>query len=111
MRLAGDTYTVVLGGKPDANVTVHVSADGQTQIAKNGGTHRRRLDLLFTPATWDTAQTVNVFAVDDAIDEADPHTGHIAHSVVSTAYGFSDSAILKVDGTSRKQRRGLDRRR
>ncbi|WP_322816600.1 beta strand repeat-containing protein, partial [Chloroflexus sp.] len=58
------TYTVVLTSQPTANVTVTV--DGQGQVTLDG---QATLTLTFSPGNWNTAQTVNVEAIDDQIDE------------------------------------------
>ena len=77
---AGDTYTVVLATAPTADVTVTVTPDGQTDLGSGAGI---AVTLTFTTANWDTAQTVNVVAVDDAVIEGN-HTSTITHTTSST---------------------------
>ncbi|WP_298490642.1 Calx-beta domain-containing protein, partial [uncultured Chloroflexus sp.] len=60
-----ETYTVFLSSEPTANVTATI--DGQGQVLLNG---QPTLTLTFTPANWNTPQTVSVQAIDDLIDEA-----------------------------------------
>jgi uncharacterized repeat protein (TIGR01451 family) len=94
-----DTYDVVLQSQPDANVTVNVAvSDGQTLVSTGAGAPTAALGLLFTPASWNTAQTVQVHPVSDAIDETSPHSGAIAHSVTSTATGYATAPEYRVDG-------------
>jgi hypothetical protein len=98
-----DTYTVVLARRPLANVTVNLSAPsaGATgnQILLNTvddlATAALTLGLTFTPANWDTPQTVYIFAVNDNYDEPDPHQTQITHTISSTAYGFNDASKRK----------------
>ena len=98
-----DTYSVVLARRPLANVTVNLSVPATAPIGNqvllnttnNAGTAASTLDLTFTPANWNTPQTVYVFAVNDHYDEPDPHLTHITHTVSSTAYGFNDASKRK----------------
>lgn len=76
-----DSYTVILNSQPTQDVTVTLTFDGQVML--NSDT-TGSLDLLFTAADWNTAQTVNVVAVDDDVDEVSPHTSTITHAVTST---------------------------
>ncbi|HAP74656.1 MAG TPA: hypothetical protein DCR14_01055 [Acidimicrobiaceae bacterium] len=89
---ATDTFDVVLAGKPSANVVVHFEASSG-QIAAPA-------DLTFTPANWDVPQTATVAAIDDFIDETDPHSASLTVSVVSTALGFGTAPIITVDSVA-----------
>uniref|UniRef100_UPI002ACDE241 Calx-beta domain-containing protein n=1 Tax=Chloroflexus sp. TaxID=1904827 RepID=UPI002ACDE241 len=66
-----ETYTIALASEPTANVTVTI--DGQGQVTLNG---QPTLTLTFTPANWNTPQTVSVQAIDDLIDEAPVGTSY-----------------------------------
>ncbi|PMP83360.1 MAG: sodium:calcium exchanger, partial [Chloroflexus aggregans] len=66
-----ETYTVALTSEPTANVTIAI--DGQGQVTLNG---QPTLSLTFTPANWNTPQTVNVQAIDDLVDEAPTGTSY-----------------------------------
>jgi uncharacterized repeat protein (TIGR01451 family) len=93
-----DSYDVVLYSQPDAPVTVHVTVtDGQTTVSR-GGAPASALDLTFTAANWNTPQTVQVWALDDAVDETDPHAGAVTHTLTSTATGFATAPEFYVDG-------------
>ncbi len=86
---AGDSYTVVLNTAPSANVTVSVTPDAQVDLGAGAGT---AVVLSFTPLNWNSAQTVNVTAVDDAIAEG-PHSATITHGAASADLNYNALAI------------------
>ena len=93
---ATDTYDVVLTAAPTANVTVRITFD-PTQVTVNGsGTSPA--DLIFTPANWNTAQTVTVAAVDDGTDEHN-HTSVITHTTLSGDGDFAGLTVNSVTAT------------
>lgn len=57
-----DTFTVALGSKPTSDVTIDISLD-ETEGAI------LPTSLTFTPANWDSAQSVTVTGVDDGEDD------------------------------------------
>ena len=73
---ATDTYTIVLTSEPTHDVYVSLGPDSQVNVDPAG-------PLVFTPASWDSAQTVTVSAVDDDLIEG-VHTGTIVHATSST---------------------------
>ncbi len=75
---ATDSYTVVLDTQPSASVTVTLTPDAQVSLSAP--------TLTFTTVNWATAQSVTVTAVNDAVDEASPHTGTITHSASGGGY-------------------------
>ncbi|MFZ2682270.1 MAG: hypothetical protein WAZ14_04220 [Patescibacteria group bacterium] len=77
-----DTFTLVLTSEPSNNVTVDLAFDADI----TGSTAQ----LTFTTENWDTPQEVTVTAVDDDLDETDPHVG-----VVTFEFSSSD---LTYDG-------------
>jgi hypothetical protein len=83
-----DTYTVALIAQPTADVTVAV--DGGTQVTPTPAT------LTFTPANWSTPQVVTAAAVQDTIDEVDPHPGDIAHRITTSAAGWANANVAGV---------------
>ena len=87
-----DTNAVMLTSRPTAAVTVTLVADAQVAVTPK--------TLTFTPANWDTPQTVTVTAVNDAVAE-DAHTGTITHTSASADAGYDGIAIapLTVDIT------------
>ena len=58
------TFTVVLNSQPTADVTIALSAHDTTEGTVSPAS------LMFTPANWNTAQTVTVTGVDDAVSTA-----------------------------------------
>jgi uncharacterized repeat protein (TIGR01451 family) len=95
---ATDSYSVVLASKPTGDVhVVNTVSDGQTTLGPASAT---TLDLLFTPATWNTAQTVAVHSVDDAVHEGSPHAGAVVLSVTSSAFGYAAAPLVTVDSVT-----------
>ena len=74
------TYTVVLDAAPTDDVTV-TPTSGNTNAASVSGA------LTFTDSNWDTAQTVTVSGVDDAIDNTSDRTATISHAASGGGYG------------------------
>ena len=83
---ASDSYTVVLDLQPSGTVTITISPDSEVSLSTT--------TLTFTTGNWDTAQTVTVTAVDDAVVEGD-HTGTVTHSASGGSYdGVSISNVV-----------------
>ncbi len=69
-----DSYTVALATQPNGPVTIAITPDGElTSDITN---------LIFTPTSWNSPQTVTVSAVDDS-DIEGQHSGSISHSITS----------------------------
>ena len=58
-----DTFTAVLDAEPVSNVVITVTSADTGEATVNVSS------LTFTPANWDTAQTVTVTGVDDALQD------------------------------------------
>ena len=90
-----DSFTVVLDTEPSGDVTVTVSTDdvGAASVSKDGGvTQGSSVDLTFTTADWDSAQTVTVTGVAD--DDTNDETPTISFAVVGHEYeGMSVSSV------------------
>ena len=84
-----DSYTVVLGSEPTADVTVTVGRGSQLTTDVE--------TLVFTPSDWDTPQWVTVLAVDDDVAEG-THTPVLGHTVDSNdpAYDNFDVELRDV---------------
>lgn len=80
-------YTVTLGSAPSANVTVTISPDKQLSTAS--------AQLTFTPANWNTPQTVSVQAIQDGIAEGN-HTGIVSHATASADPAYNALTVGKV---------------
>jgi hypothetical protein len=79
----GDQFAVRLGAAPSANVTLTASPDA-AQLRVSGASApaslQTSINLIFTPATWNTWQIVNVSALADGIAEG-AHTANVTLSV------------------------------
>ena len=89
-----DTFTVVLTGKPSANVTISLASsdtsEGTVSAAK----------LTFTPDNWDVEQTVTVRGVNDsAIDGDQDYTIYTGSTVSSDPY-YSGLPVDDVGATN-----------
>lgn len=102
-----DSFSVVLFRQPlTESVTVTFAASSDPRIPgaqvllqdSNGSTPdapAATLTLTFTPANWNVAQIVQVFAFDDDYDEDDTHSATITATMNSTAVGFNDADSRK----------------
>ena len=89
------TYTVLLDSQPTGLVTVSLTLSPATGVVTVDTT-----TLTFQPSSWDTAQTVTVTAVDDAIDNpGNQRTATISHAVSGADYGSvsADSVSITVE--------------
>lgn len=86
---AGDSYAVVLDTQPSADVTITLTVD-----TADLGTDKTI--LIFTSATWATAQTVTVSAVDDVLNE-ELETSTITHSVASSDPAYAGTFVPDVE--------------
>ena len=89
------TYTVVLDSQPTGDVTVALTLTPATGTITVDNT-----TLTFKPSAWNTAQTVTITAVDDAIDNpGDQRTATIRHAVSGADYGSvnADSVSITVE--------------
>jgi M6 family metalloprotease-like protein len=78
------TVAVTLAAMPPSDVTVAITrASGSTNLAFLGGV--TNLNLVFTPANWETPQTIDIMAANDADDTND--------TAVFTASGSVDLII------------------
>ena len=68
------TFTVVLTSQPTESVTIGLSGVDTTEGTLSTAS------LIFPPGSWNTAQTVTVTGVDDAVDDGD-----IIYTILTTA--------------------------
>jgi hypothetical protein len=80
---ATDSFTLQLGSTPSAAVQIAVTTDAQCSAAPT--------PLTFTAAN--TAQTVTLTAVDDAVVETSPHACAVSFSVTSTDGDYNGLAV------------------
>lgn len=84
---SGDTYTLVLGTQPTADVTITVAGDADVGVDDTS--------LTFTSANWSTPQTITATAVDDGFAESS-HTGTITHTASSSDVDYNGISISNV---------------
>ena len=80
-----DIITVVLNAQPASNVVIAISSSDISESSLNS-------PLTFTPANWDTAQTVTITGVDDDVIDGDQATT-ITISVVDA---LSDDDLIRL---------------
>ena len=90
-----DTFTVVLDAQPTSDVVLTVTSGDTSEGTVNS-------PLTFTPANWDTPQTVTVTgADDDLVDGTITSTVTVAVDDVNSSDGFDSliDQIVSVDTT------------
>src|SRR2546429_373872 len=90
------TFTVALTSQPTANVTIGLSSSDLTE-----GTVAPA-SVTFTPANWNTAQTVTVTGVDDFVVDGDVAYTIVTAAATSTDAGYNgmnaaDVAVTNMD--------------
>ena len=75
------TFTVALDSEPTADVTIGISSSDGTEGTVSTSS------LVFTPANWNTPQTVTVTGVNDSLDD-----GNIAYWIVTAPASSGDSS-------------------
>lgn len=84
-----DTFTVVLGQQPTGPVTLTFTGD--SQVATSPAT------VVFSTTNWNTAQTVTVRAIDDAVMEPTIlHWGVVTATAASSDSAYNNIAISPV---------------
>jgi len=102
---ATDTYEIVLTDAPTADVTItFVSPDSQLGAFDAAATDNDF--ITFTPANWNTPQTVIVAAVDDDFIEG-THEATIVHQVTSADARYSGIAVGSVTAIIEDNDNGL----
>jgi hypothetical protein len=84
------TYSVALRSEPAAPVTIWIDVEG-------GQAEANRTSLVFTPTDWNVPQVVAVQALDDAVDEDDPHADRVLHVATSLDPDYDIPAARAVD--------------
>src|SRR5207237_5145566 len=74
------TFTIVLNSQPTANVTIGLSSSNTAEGTVSTSS------VTFTAANWNTAQTITVTGVNDAVDDGD-----IGYTIVTAAATSSDA--------------------
>ena len=79
------SFTVVLNSEPTANVTVALTSSDTTEGTVPAS-------VTFTPGTWNTAQTVTITGVEDAIDD-----NNVSFTITTAAATSTDTLYNGVD--------------
>ncbi len=74
------TFTIRLNSQPLSNVTVGLSSSNSAEGTVSPSS------VTFTPATWNTPQTITITGVDDDIDD-----GNISYTIVTAAAVSTDA--------------------
>lgn len=77
---AASRYSVTLSSAPSVDVVVTVGSNAQLDVTPT--------QLIFTPANWETPQTVSVSAVQDGVAEGD-HSTKLTHTIASADAAYS----------------------
>ena len=81
------SFTVVLTAQPTAAVTIGVASSDAGEATASTS------QLVFTPASWDTPQTVMVTGIDDGVVDGDqPYTILLAPAIGDVGYAGLDPA-------------------
>lgn len=89
-----DTFAVVLTSEPTADVDIAVSSPDTTEATVDKAT------LKFTAVNWDTAQTVTVTGVDDAIDDGNQAFTIVLGAATSTDTNYNGMNPTDVTGVN-----------
>ena len=90
-----DSYDVVLTFAPTADVVIAIDIDVLAEDPNQ--VERAPKDLTFTAGNWDTAQTVQVTAIDDDVVDLSPHDVTLTHS--ASGGGYTEMAVDNVTVT------------
>ncbi len=88
------TFTVRLGSRPAANVTISLSSSDTTEGTVSPAA------LTFTPANWNAAQTVTVTGVQDSLDDGDVAYAIVTAPATSTDGNYSGLNPADVSATN-----------
>ena len=88
-----DTYTMVLDTMPSASVEIAIESGDRRAVTVSPAT------LTFTPANWNTAQTVTVIGVDDRVDQPGNRSVTITHTSASGDINYNGINIPSVTAT------------
>jgi hypothetical protein len=89
-------FNVVLNSTPSSDVTITVGGDSQVEVSADGVNFSSTAVLTFTAANAQTAQTVTVRAIDDAVVEG-KHVGSVSMTAVSADADYDAAPIQDVE--------------
>jgi|GEM_PF-1129978 len=82
------SYGVRLTSEPVFPVTIKIA-----ELAGNSQVMVSPKNLTFTAANWNVDQTVTVTAIDDDVDETNPHSTSTTHTVTSTDRNYNNFPV------------------
>ena len=88
------TFTVVLNSEPTANVVLSVASSDTTEGTVSASS------LTFTVANWNTARTITVTGVDDALSDGNQTYSILIGPAVSADAGYSGKTVPNVAMTN-----------
>ena len=91
------TFTVVLTQEPSADVVIPVASNDASEVSVSTD------NLVFTPANWDTPQTVTVSGLDDDVDDGNQTVTILLFPAESSDSDYytkdpSDPTVINLDG-------------
>lgn len=93
-----DSFTVVLGSQPTANVVIGISSSDSAEALSSS------VSLTFTPGNWNVAQQVTMTGIDDAVDDGNMvcNVSLVATSVdpLYDLFALGNLAVMNVDNDS-----------
>ena len=97
---AGKTVRVKLNSRPRNDATVTLTIAG-AQVSLNDLGEGNDATLVFAAADWNTPQDLVIQAIDDNVDEADPHETNVTFDASSTDTKYQNLNVspLEVDIT------------
>ncbi|MEB3215657.1 MAG: malectin domain-containing carbohydrate-binding protein [Nostocales cyanobacterium 94392] len=84
---SGDTYSIILNSKPNADVTINLSSNNQITTSTNS--------ITFTANNWNVPQTITVKAVDDNLVEGN-QTVNILHTISSLDNDYNSLNLTNI---------------
>jgi uncharacterized protein (DUF1800 family) len=91
-----DTYTIALGFKPTANVTITPQAHNPLTGITGSNVVTFSAPLVFTPVNWNTPQTVTVTLANDATNNNNRFV-FIGHRITTTDTAYATVSIPSVN--------------
>ena len=82
-----EDYTLVLNTAPTADVTIAVASSDTLAATVSSAS------LTFTPANWNTAQTITVTGVNDNVENTPARTASLTHTAASADGDYDGAAI------------------
>jgi hypothetical protein len=89
-----DNFTLVLGSRPEADVTISLSSSDVTAATVSPAS------ITFTSSNWNTPQTVSVTGVNDALCDGSQNFNIVTSAASSTDSNYSGMTVADVSGST-----------